>query len=190
MTGAEIKRDQKRKLSSFLRTAHERAWQDLKTRWKQGLFMVFCLFGFIGLCFALGISIAVTKTSSNLTAKPTACRPDGSFSLDPTTYNYWDSSGFFQVTLGFGDLSFTQAKAIDVVWDIVSNTMRCSTRLDVWLMGNRSLEEADRLFLPLYHGMYLQSMSQHRCKSRPLPSILSGQSSCIENYRRQWIRDV
>ncbi|KAI0814071.1 hypothetical protein GGR55DRAFT_633933 [Xylaria sp. FL0064] len=34
-------------------------------------------------------------------------------------YSYWDISGFFQVTLPLGSFTFTQAKVIDIVWDIV-----------------------------------------------------------------------
>lgn len=49
-----------------------------------------------------------------------ACLPDDSFNLQPSTYQYWSNSGFFQITLGGGHLTFTQAKAVDVVWDIVS----------------------------------------------------------------------
>jgi hypothetical protein len=50
----------------------------------------------------------------------TACCPDGAFSLQPNDYDYWDASGFFQVTLGFGAMTFSEAKALDVVWDVVS----------------------------------------------------------------------
>ncbi|KAF1975556.1 hypothetical protein BU23DRAFT_441890, partial [Bimuria novae-zelandiae CBS 107.79] len=34
-------------------------------------------------------------------------------------YSYWSRTGFFQITLALGDLSFGQAKLIDVVWDVV-----------------------------------------------------------------------
>ena len=56
----------------------------------------------------------------------TACMPDGSFDAASSTrhgyntYNYWKSSGFFQITLGFGVMSFTEAKILDISWDIVS----------------------------------------------------------------------
>ena len=49
-----------------------------------------------------------------------ACVADGSFSLDPPSYSLWASSGFFQITLAFGTFSFTSAKVVDVVWDVVS----------------------------------------------------------------------
>ena len=35
-------------------------------------------------------------------------------------YDMWQISNFFQVTLPFGSLSFTQAKVIDITWDVVS----------------------------------------------------------------------
>jgi hypothetical protein len=48
-----------------------------------------------------------------------ACQLDGSFSLYHDV-GYWEISGFFQITLPFGSLTFTQAKVIDIVWDVVS----------------------------------------------------------------------
>ncbi|KAF1834814.1 hypothetical protein BDW02DRAFT_597817 [Decorospora gaudefroyi] len=51
--------------------------------------------------------------------EPEACMPDGSFSIDPSKYKYWSSSGFFEITLGSGNFTFTQAKVIDIAWDIL-----------------------------------------------------------------------
>jgi hypothetical protein len=48
-----------------------------------------------------------------------AFMPDGTFSLDPSSFRWFSSAGLFQITLGFG-LRFTQAKTIDIAWDIVS----------------------------------------------------------------------
>ncbi|KAK3374725.1 hypothetical protein B0H63DRAFT_480813 [Podospora didyma] len=48
-----------------------------------------------------------------------ACQPDGSFNLRPFDYQPWSSAGFFQITIAFGELTFTQAKVIDVIWDVV-----------------------------------------------------------------------
>jgi hypothetical protein len=100
----------------FLHTAHLLAWRDIKSRWTHGLFAVFCYFSFTSLCFLLYLSLTVPHTSSRLSS---ACRPDASFSLDGSSYDFRALSGFFAVTLGFGTLPFTQAKAIDVVWDVV-----------------------------------------------------------------------
>lgn len=52
-----------------------------------------------------------------------ACQPDGSFSIFPFDYYAWGISGFFQITIGFGSLTFTKAKAIDIVWDIVGTRL-------------------------------------------------------------------
>ncbi|KAL2284946.1 hypothetical protein FJTKL_08497 [Diaporthe vaccinii] len=46
-----------------------------------------------------------------------ACLPDGTFSIYEI-YDPWDIYGFFQITSGFGELTFTQAKVVDVVWDV------------------------------------------------------------------------
>ncbi|CAI6259236.1 unnamed protein product [Periconia digitata] len=50
----------------------------------------------------------------------TACAPGGEFLLFPGGYSPWSASGFFQVGLSFGELTFGQAKGIDIAWDIVA----------------------------------------------------------------------
>lgn len=57
-----------------------------------------------------------------------ACTPDGKFRLIPLAYTYWGTSGFFQITLRHGDLTFAQAKAIDIVWDVVSHHLKIFIR--------------------------------------------------------------
>ena len=114
--------------ASRWRNAHQHAWHDLKTRWRRGLFWTLCLFIFIGLVLSLAL---VLKYAANATlGGATACRPDGAFSLEPYEFNYWDASGFFQVTLGYGRLTFSQAKGVDVLWDVVSIE---ALRLDMYL---------------------------------------------------------
>jgi hypothetical protein len=49
------------------------------------------------------------------------CLPNGDFALYNNTYNPWAPSGFFQITMGFGTLPFSNAKIIDIVWDVVSD---------------------------------------------------------------------
>ena len=51
-----------------------------------------------------------------------ACQPGGNFNPFPDTYTAWTSAGFFQISMAFGSLSFTEAKVVDVVWDLVSNS--------------------------------------------------------------------
>jgi len=58
-----------------------------------------------------------TGPASSASRQP--CKPDGSFSPYTDKYNWWSSDGFFQITLKIGSLTFNQAKAIDVVWDVV-----------------------------------------------------------------------
>jgi hypothetical protein len=112
------------RFTNLWRTAHRQAWHDLKIRWRRGLFWVMCFIVPLGLCFTLLVVVSLSGSASNFSLDVTACQPDGQFSLDSNDYDYWDVSGFFQVTLGFGDLTFTQAKVIDVVWDVVSDTER------------------------------------------------------------------
>lgn len=57
------------------------------------------------------------------------CAPDGSFRLEPI--NLWAPTWFFQVVLGFGSLNFTAVKAVDILWDVVSdfNNIKCIRQL-------------------------------------------------------------
>jgi len=107
----------------FWRTAHHQAWTDLKTRWRSGLFWVTCILVFSVLVYEL-YHLTIVKVvffpSFLAEFERRVCQPDGTFSLDPHGYSYWDASGFFQITVPYGALTFSQAKVIDVVWDIVS----------------------------------------------------------------------
>jgi hypothetical protein len=38
------------------------------------------------------------------------------------SYNVWAVSGMFQISMGFGAMSFSDAKLLDVVWDVVSQS--------------------------------------------------------------------
>jgi hypothetical protein len=99
----------------FMRTSLPQAWIDLRERWLRACTWLF----FAGLCTCLDQLYMYIQAPGR--AK-TACPPDGSFRLDPETFSYWSKEGFFQITLGFGKLSFTAAKVVDVVWDVVSTT--------------------------------------------------------------------
>ncbi|ROV94215.1 hypothetical protein VSDG_05680 [Cytospora chrysosperma] len=92
---------------SWRAAARNFAWL-IFTIWAMGT-ILFCFF------FPLGLMRAVSWKDSFYDWN--YCAPDGSFSLEPT--NPWKPAWTFQITLGFGSLSFTQAKAIDIVWDVV-----------------------------------------------------------------------
>ena len=48
------------------------------------------------------------------------CNANGTFTPNRSpTYSLWDGSGLFEITLTWGKMTFSQAKAVDVVWDIV-----------------------------------------------------------------------
>jgi hypothetical protein len=47
-----------------------------------------------------------------------SCHPDGTF-RHAHFYNHWARSGFFQINLGFGSMSFQNAKLLDVIWDVL-----------------------------------------------------------------------
>ncbi|KAF6794932.1 hypothetical protein CSOJ01_13603 [Colletotrichum sojae] len=94
------------------------ALQDLKAfRWVAFLGWLFLLGWIAGLVFLL-VMLAINPTSFSV-SKKSACQPDGSFNLFMKGYNMWDISGFFQITVAWGTLTFANAKLIDVVWDVV-----------------------------------------------------------------------
>jgi hypothetical protein len=100
----------------ILKNANRDLKHDLKnTRWLHGFGWTGGVIWFFGL-MASAIYIGVATVMST----DTACQPDGTFRLHPETYSMWLSSGFFQITLGGGHLTFAQAKVVDIVWDIVS----------------------------------------------------------------------
>ena len=101
----------------FLREGHHQAWNDIRIKYRRFLFSTGIGVYFLSLPVCLGLCIGYFVTPSDET---NACTPDGALRLDPGKYRKWSSSGFFQITYGFGKLNFTQAKTIDIAWDIVS----------------------------------------------------------------------
>lgn len=94
------------------------------TNWRRtaAVYSVWILFtlwvlGLLACCFFVPFYVGMNEISAGDVLWE-YCAPDGSFSLEPT--NPWKPQWAFQITLAFGSLTFTQAKAIDIVWDIVS----------------------------------------------------------------------
>lgn len=63
--------------------------------------------------------LAMLPFAATTNAFSSACMPDGSFNIARDGYNIWSLTGFFQITIGFGPLSFTEAKIINTCWDVV-----------------------------------------------------------------------
>lgn len=103
---------------SFWREGIRQAGKDWRARWRRAGLWFLAIIWFVGLLLTLSFTAGLSGSQNYSYAS--ACQPDGSFSVDPSTYQYWSKSGFFQITLGFGNLTFTQAKAIDIIWDVVS----------------------------------------------------------------------
>jgi len=78
---------------------------------------------------AITLCIVFTTIFFNLISEPNqdrgtwSCQPDGAIQfpwlhVDAKT-TLWDSSLFLDITLGFGRLTFAEAKALDIAWDLV-----------------------------------------------------------------------
>lgn len=98
------------KMPHWLLQARREARSDLSTRWAHGLCAV-CISGLISALIILSEFYGVGHALS-------ACHPDGTFSVH-NEYNSWEIAGFFQINTAFGRLTFTQAKVIDTIWDVV-----------------------------------------------------------------------
>ncbi|KAJ9613136.1 hypothetical protein H2200_003077 [Cladophialophora chaetospira] len=92
------------------------AWADFKS-----LYPLYRLFTLLWpLLFIAGLAAVLPIiTSHKLYQVSKACQPDSGFYVGFGEYDIWDLSGFFQITLGFGELSFSTAKLIDVCWDVI-----------------------------------------------------------------------
>lgn len=95
-------------LATCIKEAWKEALADVRNRWP---------FFFLAVWFA-GLTYLLAELGVHIHPPISACRPDGTFSPF-TGYSYWDVSGIFQITLAFGSFTFTQAKVIDIAWDIV-----------------------------------------------------------------------
>lgn len=80
------------------------------------LYLVLAIF--LQVVFLASMKGSTVWTSSSSLQEIPGCLPDGSFG-DLINYNRWGLPGFFQITLRSGPLTFTQAKVIDITWDIV-----------------------------------------------------------------------
>ncbi|KAG8159812.1 hypothetical protein KVR01_010449 [Diaporthe batatas] len=99
--------------TSVLRETWREVRRDLcAIRWGRGGLWFLFLFWIVGLLMCMIIMTMIWSGDSS-----SACLPDGTFSFS-TQYDHWDISGFFQITSGFGQLTFSQAKAVDMVWDV------------------------------------------------------------------------
>ncbi|KAF2823797.1 hypothetical protein CC86DRAFT_297584 [Ophiobolus disseminans] len=114
-------RTERTSCAAFLYVCHRQAHEDIRTRWRVAGVRCLVVLWLAGLCLSLAILVQLSITSGIGKLgyeRLVACQPNGVFDLYPENYRYWSRSGFFEITLGFGKLSFTEAKVIDVIWDI------------------------------------------------------------------------
>jgi hypothetical protein len=105
------------RFATLWRESHRQAAKDIRTRWRRcGLGLLLAVW-FVML---LGWLVWLSYLNFAGFLELGACLPDRSFSLDPSHFRYLSSSGFFEITLAMGNMTFTQVKAIDIIWDIVS----------------------------------------------------------------------
>lgn len=92
-----------------------------ETKWRLAgwitLSVTITLSALTGLMLAWTIAPAYFNESST---GYVACLPNGApyFYWSPESANIWNPDLFLSITLGFGPLTFTQAKAIDIIWDL------------------------------------------------------------------------
>lgn len=112
--------------ATFWRESHRQALADIRDRWCVAGSRFLILTWLLGLCVSL---VILTKLSSPSRVgdlpieRFAACAPDGKFYVYPERYRFWSAPSFFDITLAHGNVTFTQAKVVDLAWDIVSNSM-------------------------------------------------------------------
>ncbi|KAK4225139.1 hypothetical protein QBC38DRAFT_531377 [Podospora fimiseda] len=81
------------------------------------LFLIWCQFL---LAIFIYLIILSTYASTEENQNFGTCKPGGKFS--PWwfgSWSYWSDGGFFEITLGSGKFTFTEAKVIDIFWDLL-----------------------------------------------------------------------
>ncbi|KAF5523617.1 hypothetical protein CGCA056_v004401 [Colletotrichum aenigma] len=75
----------------------------------------------LGWISGLGVlmSVVIQQPQTITDSDNTACQPDGSFNIFMNEYDWWAASGFFQITMAWGTMTFANAKFVDVAWDVV-----------------------------------------------------------------------
>jgi hypothetical protein len=133
------------KVLPFLRAGY-RDWKyDIKhARWMRRLAWLFLSCWITGMIMLL-VFLPFMDGSENV-----PCQPDNSFDVY-SDYKRWKPSNVFEVTLGFGMLSFDQAKVIDVTWDVVRRSHCGNPSYGHDLILPSSLEEAAKPSSPGFH---------------------------------------
>lgn len=107
----------------------DHAWKKLTVAWKSLLEDLKtagwrrCIDWFVILAWLVALILTFYYLVKSSTTKMVGkgCKPGGTFfSESDRSWSYWSRAGWFQITLGGGRLSFPQAKAVDVAWDLVS----------------------------------------------------------------------
>ncbi|KAI0886904.1 uncharacterized protein GGS22DRAFT_118950 [Annulohypoxylon maeteangense] len=95
-----------------------------------------------------------------------------------STYNTWATSGFFEINLGVGNLTFTQAKAIDISWDIVigrgGQALLAFTSWRVFADYVTTSMEFAPITYAIFSTMYLQDEPSILSVSRIIRIFISG----------------
>jgi len=113
-----------RRVTQFFKDCWQEALFDIQTTgWLRFGFWVLALVWALGLLFSLLLFTIRSAFPIFDLQYPKACTQDGSFGLHPYRYSIWSQPSFFQINLGFGEFSFPVAKAIDIIWDIVSSAI-------------------------------------------------------------------
>ncbi|KAF4837632.1 hypothetical protein CGCSCA4_v011753 [Colletotrichum siamense] len=104
----------------------KRAWKEaviaavqdlIDFNWVIAISWLFLLGWIAGLGVLMSVVIQQPQTITD--SDNTACQPDGSFNIFRNEYDWWAASGFFQITMAWGTMTFANAKFVDVAWDVV-----------------------------------------------------------------------
>lgn len=99
----------------------QEAWRDLRTmRWQYEGLVVFLVVLGCSLLALLFFLVLHSVDNSYTFSIEGPCRNLEFDAISRRKFNWWAPEGLFQITFRTGQLSFESAKAVDLIWNLVS----------------------------------------------------------------------
>lgn len=137
-------------------------WHDVKQfpyTWLARRFISHFLPPSVLLCLVALLVLMSVQPTNFLTDIDNVCKPDGSFKLlGMGEYTPWQRGAIFAINSNFGSYSFSVAKLIDIIWDVVSCLSAHESSANYLGYGKR------RSSLPCYlhlHCVHKRSFPHH-----------------------------
>jgi hypothetical protein len=105
---------------SSIKSAQRLGWRSTLGLAAKHVLLLAIVIATVVLLIVVGRIPSWQSTSHSYVSQFNNCNANGTFTPSRSpTFSLWDVSGLFQITLTWGHMTFSQAKALDVLWDIV-----------------------------------------------------------------------